>query len=183
MTVPATLIRKSTGEVLKRSLLPGDPNAPIPGLDPDLEWLIDYEQFAPPLYDSRVYVLVTTLDATAEAHPLYPLYNQYRIAYDTSRRAVDEIKEHIVNRERTEMQRHVDFMNKLALAGLAIIFREMGGLQLTPTEQQIRGRIIRNAQKMFVNHQRRRQLENEAEQLQPLDIDAGWADPDQDEPV
>ena len=53
MTVQATLIRKSTGEVLQRGALPvADPlNDTVPGLDPDLEWLIDYEPFAAPLYD------------------------------------------------------------------------------------------------------------------------------------
>jgi hypothetical protein len=183
MSVPATLIKISTGEVLKRQLLPGNPNEPIPGLDPDLEWLIDYEPFGPPLYDSRVYTLQTTMDAMAEAHPEYPLYNQYLITYDTIRRAVEEVKEHVINRERTELGRHVDYVQKLTVLGLAIIFRQLDGLQLTPTEQAIRNRIMRNAQKLFTNHQRRRQLEQEAEQLQPLDIDAGWADPDEDEPV
>jgi hypothetical protein len=40
-----------------------------------------------------------------------------------------------------------------------------------------------NALKIFQNYQRRQQLENEAEQLQPLDIDAGWATPAPNDPV
>ena len=183
MTVPATLIRIATGEVLIRGLLPVAPTEPVPGLDPELQWLIDYEPFAPPLYDSRVFLLQTTLDITADNHPDYPLYKQYRITYATVRRAVDEIKEHIVNAERNQLPRHVDYIDKLCLLGLAILFREVQGLTLNPTEQALRTRIIRNAQKIFANHRRRRQLENEAGQLQPLDIDAGWSTPDEDEPV
>lgn len=183
MTVPATLIRISTGEVLTRKLLPGDPSQPIPGLDPDLKWLIDYEPFAPPLYDGRVYSLQTTLDATSEEHPTYPLYDQYKITYTTVRRAVEDIKEEIINAERTEFGKHVDYMDKLSLMGLAIIFRELGGLQLTPLEQAVRTRIINNATKVYKNYQRRQQLELEAEQLQPLDIDAGWEAPDPNVPV
>ena len=105
MTVPATLIRIATGEVLIRGLLPVAPTEPVPGLDPDLQWLIDYEPFAPPLYDSRVFLLQTTMDITVLDHPTYPLYKQYRITYATVRRAVNEIKEHIVNAERNEVLR------------------------------------------------------------------------------
>lgn len=183
MTVPATLIRISTGEVLQRGLLPVAPAEPVPGLDPDLEWLIDYEPFAAPLYDSRVYALQTTMDATATQHPTYPLYHQYLITYATVRRPVNEIKDHIVNAERNELMRHVDYIDKLCILGLAILFREVQGLTLNQQEQALRQRIIRNAQKIFANHQRRRQLENEAAQLRPLDIDAGWSTPDEDERV
>ncbi len=183
MTVPATLIRISTSEILVRGLLPVAPTEPVPGLDPDLQWLIDYEPFAPPLYDSRVFLLQTTMDITALDHPDYPLYKQYRITYATERRAVDEIKEHIVNKERVELERHIDYMNKLAILGLTVVFRNLAGLQLTQAEQAVRARVIRNGQKIFANHKRRTQLEAEAGQLQPLDIDAGWSVPDEDEPV
>jgi hypothetical protein len=183
MTVPATLIRTSTGEVLTRGLLPVDPSIPVPGLDPDLEWLIDYEEFAPPLYDGRVYALQTTMDATATPHPDWPLYNQYAITYDTVRRAVDDIKEEIINAERNEFGRHIDFAPKLAILGLAVAFRQMDGLQLSPIEQKVYDRVMANALKIFQNYQRRQQLENEAEQLQPLDIDAGWATPAPNDPV
>ncbi len=183
MTVPATLIRIATGEVLIRGLLPVAPTEPVPGLDPDLQWLIDYEPFAPPLYDSRVFLLQTTMDITVLDHPTYPLYKQYRITYATVRRAVNEIKEHIVNAERNEVLRHVEYVDKMCILGLAILFREVQGLTLNQTEQALRTRIIRNAQKIFANHQRRRQLETEAERLHPLDIDAGWSTPDSDGPV
>ncbi len=53
MTVPATLIRIATGEVLIRGLLPVAPTEPVPGLDPELQWLIDYEPFAPRMKMSR----------------------------------------------------------------------------------------------------------------------------------
>lgn len=183
MTVPATLIRISTGEVLTRGPLPGNPEEPIPGLDPDLEWLIDYEPFAPPLYDGRVYALQTIMDAAATPHPTYSLYNQYEITYTTVRRAVADIKEEIINAERTQFSRHVDYADKLALLGMAIIFRELGGLQLTPLEQAVRTRIIQGGLKIYKNYLRRKQLETEAEQNQPLDIDAGWEPVDPNEPV
>ena len=183
MTVPATLIRISTQQVLVRGLLPTSPENEVQGLDPDLEWLIDYEPFAPPLYDGRVFMLQTTLDITSEAHPDWPLYNQYKITYSTARRAVDDIKSHIVNAEREQVRRHVDYLDKLAILGLAVIFREVEGMQLNATETALKQRILRNATKIFTNHQRRKQLETEADQLQDLDIDAGWATPDEDEPV
>jgi hypothetical protein len=77
----------------------------------------------------------------------------------------------------------VDYLDKLAILGLAVIFREVEGMQLNATETALKQRITRNATKIFLNHQRRKQLETEADQLQDLDIDAGWATPDEDEPV
>jgi hypothetical protein len=123
------------------------------------------------------------MDATSTPHPTYPLYNQYEITYVTVRRAVDEIKEHIVNAERSEFGKHVDYMDKLAILGLAILFQEIGGQQLPPLQQAVKTRIINNALKIYKNYQRRQQLELEAEQNQPLDIDAGWEPVDPNEPV
>jgi hypothetical protein len=184
MTVPATLIRLSTGEVLQRGTLPvADPTQPVPGLDPDLKWLIDYIPYGTPLYDSRVYQLQTTEEVTTTPHPDYPIYDQYLITYDTVRRTVDEITSAVINKEREELTHHVDYLEKLAMLGLTILFREIDGLTLTPVEESIKDRIIRNGIKIFQNHQRRKQLEQEASQLDPMDIDAGWATPDADDPV
>ena len=185
MTVPAVLIRVSTGEIIKHAPLPvADPvNETVPGLDPDLKWLVKHEPFAAPLYDSRVYILERTEAVTDEPHPDYPLYSRYLITYNTVRRPVEQVQQAIINKEREELQRHIDYIDKLAILGLTVLFRQLDGLQLTAVEREIRDRVVRNGVKIFQNHQRRRQLEAEAEQVQPLDIDDGWTAPDADEPV
>lgn len=185
MSVPAVLIRISTGEIIKHDVLPvADPaTQEVQGLNPDLKWLIKHEPFAPPQYDSRVYQLQTTEAVTEEEHPDYPLYDRYLITYQTIRRPVDEIQQAIINAERVEFGRHVDYLEKLAILGISILSRRIEGLQLSQTEQNIMNRIERNGNKIWQNHQRRKQLEAEAEQVQPVDIDAGWATPDDDEPV
>lgn len=185
MTVPAVLIKLSTGEIIKHALLPvADPaTQQVQGLDPDLKWLIKHEPFGAPQYDSRVYVLERTEEVTEEQHPDYPLYDRYLITYNTVRRPVDEIQQAIINQEREQLIKHIDYIDKLSILGLTVLFRQLDGLQLTATEQQIRDRIVRNGVKIFQNHQRRKQLEAEAEQVQPLDLDSNWAAPDPDEPV
>ena len=183
MSVPSVLIRISTGEIIKHDILPVDPSIPVPGLDPDLKWLIKYEPFASPQYDARIFNLERTEEVTTTAHPDWPLYDQYLITYATLRRPVEEIELEIVNKERVELQRHIDYADKLSILGLAVIFRQLDGLQLTPVEQQIRDRIVRNGLKIYRNYLRRRQLEQEAATIQTPDIDAGWEAPDDDPPV
>lgn len=183
MSVPAVLIRISTGEIIKHDVLPVDPSIPVPGLDPDLKWLIKYEPYASPQYDARIFNLQRTEEVTEVTHPEYPLYDQYLITYNTERRPVDEIELEIVNKERVELQRHVDYTDKLSILGLAVIFRQLDGLQLMPVEQQIRDRIVRDGLKIYRNYLRRKQLVAEAATIQTPDIDAGWEAPDDDPPV
>lgn len=185
MSVPGVLIRISTGEIIKHDVLPvADPaTQEVQGLDPDLKWLVKHEPFGQPQYDARVYSLQKTEAVTEEQHPDYPLYDRYLITYDTVRRAVSEIEQAIINKERNEFSRHIDYLEKLAILGISILSRRIEGLQLTATEQNIMSRIERNGLKIWQNHQRRKQLQAEAEQVQPVDIDDGWAEPDADEPV
>lgn len=183
MSIQATLIKKSTGDILIRGALPVDPTNEVPGLDPDLEWLIDFQPFAAPLYDSRIFVLVTTQSVTAIPHPDYPLYNQYLIEYSTQRRNVGEIKTSIINKERTELTNHIDYMEKLAILGLAVLFRTTQGAVLNNKEQAIKKRVLDTAQKLWANHARREQLIAEIEQLESPDLDAEWATPDVNEPI
>ncbi len=53
----AVLIKKSTGEIIKRGQYPRLDLEPIEGLDPDLEWLFEYRPFVAPDYDPRIYVV------------------------------------------------------------------------------------------------------------------------------
>ena len=45
---------------------------PIEGLDPNLEWLVKYEPFVRPDYDSRIFILRQVEEVTTEPHPVYP---------------------------------------------------------------------------------------------------------------
>ena len=87
----AVILRKSTGEIINYNYNVTNPLNQIVGLDPDLEVLLKYIPYPEPEYDSRLYQLVITNDATAEQHPDYPLYNQYRTTYQTQKRINDEI--------------------------------------------------------------------------------------------
>lgn len=177
MTVPATLRRKSTGEIIKRGTLPNDPNiAPI-GLDPDLEWLIDYTPYIAPDYDPRVYMLQTEYAPTETPHPTYPLYNQYLITYQTVKRDAEYIKTQAEQKERERLEAEVDYTerDKLILLGLAVLFRSLDGLQLNPKETAIKNRVMSAAVNLWKNDARVQELKAQIDANQEIDMDAGWS--------
>jgi hypothetical protein len=94
MSIPAVLIRLSTGEILKHddlSKITADPTQPIAGLDPDLKWLIKAQPYSPPQYDERYYLLnqVNTIVDTAPAG-FHESFGQYVTTFTTTKRSLDE---------------------------------------------------------------------------------------------
>lgn len=176
MTVPATLRRISTGEILKRGILPNSPDISPVGLDPDLEWLIDYTPYAMPDYDPRVFQLVTEFAPTQTAHPLYPLYNQYLITYRTEKREADYVKSQAEAKERERLEVNVDYTqrDKLVLLGLAVLFRSLDGLELNAKETVIRNRVMTAAVNLWKNDARVQELKAQIDAGQEIDLDEGW---------
>ena len=101
MSLPAVLIRKSTGEIIKRGLYPREDMALIDGLDPDLEWLLVYIPYEAPDYDPRVFVLTTTESITTQPHPDYIHLNQFLVTYNTVKRDIESIESSIVEEFRS----------------------------------------------------------------------------------
>lgn len=163
------LRRISTGQVINRFVV--YPNAvddaPIEGLDPDLEYLA-IDRDVQPDYDSRIYDLQTleAKDGTL-----------WRITYATPKKAAEQIKVAITNREATEVENHLTPMerDKMLLLGLGVLFATQTGVTLTNRQQAVKDRILGAAAKVLQNDARVAQLFSAVDANQVPDIDTGWA--------
>lgn len=180
MSVPAVLLRKSTGEIIKHDTYPSITVEPLLGLDSDLEWLIKYIPYSKPAYDPRIYQLVTSEEVTSIEHPDYPGLNQYLITYSTQKRPPAEIEtavknaEQIANNQILPNQRQL----KLIILSLGILFRKVEGLQLDQKEQVIADKAVNAAVSMWQNDQNLRTKIQEIANGQEPNIDDGWINVD-----
>ena len=176
MSLPAVLIRKSTGEIIKHSLYPREDMQLIEGLDPDLEWLLKYEPFLVPDYDSRIYVLNRHEEVTTEPHPEYPHLNVYKITYTTTKRTTEEIETSIYNAENNANEKIVPYTKqlKLLILSVGVLFRNLDGMELTSKEQVIKNKVIQVAVNIWKNDANvREKVQQLSEGLEP-NIDEGW---------
>jgi len=176
MSVPAVLIRISTGEIIKHDTYPQALIEPIETLDPDLKWLIKYTPYDVPDYDSRVFSLVTTQEITEVAHPDYPLMDQFLITYNTQKRSVEEITTHIENAETDANENLLPYQQrvKLLTLGLGVLIRKTDGLTLTNKEIAIQDKIVTAAVKIWKNdNELKLKLQQLTDGIEP-EIDAGW---------
>lgn len=176
MSKPSVLIKKSTGEIIKRANYPREDMGVIEGLDPDLEWLVIHVPFAYPDYDSRIFVLNQLEEVTAVAHPDYPSLNQYKITYSTEKRPDADVVTHIENAEIDANENVIGYKNKTKLFALAVgvLIRRLDNLQTTPKEQAILDIALANAIKIWKNDaSAKAKLQELQDGLEP-DIDAGW---------
>lgn len=153
MGVPAVLIKKSTGEIIKRADYPRVDMQPVDGLDPDLEWLIVYEPFIQPDYDPRIYVMQTTENITTTPHPDYPNLNQFEVTYNTIKRDIEQLSYAVQNAENIANEgilSQTDF-NKVVLLGLGVIVRYAKGQTLTQKEIDMMNKILAIAVKVWKN--------------------------------
>jgi hypothetical protein len=163
------LRRISTSEILNRFVT--YPNAvddaPIVGLDPDLEYLaIDRDET--PNYDSRAYLLVT---GEAKVGSLW------RITYTTPKKANDQIKVAIQNREVSEIEKHLRNYEreKMEILGLAVLFQLQSGVVLNARQTAIKNRVLAAAQKLFQNDQTAADKFAVVDANGVPDFDADWA--------
>ena len=165
------LRRISTSEVINRFVV--YPNAvddaPIVGFDPDLEYLA-IDRDVQPDYDSRIYDLLTSEDKVGSL---------WRITYTTPKKALDQIKLAVQNREATEVGSHLTPMerDKMLLLGIGVLFATQTGVTLTTRQQAVKTRILNAVQKVFANDQRAAELFAAIDANQVPDIDTGWSTP------
>jgi len=156
MGTPAVLIRKSTQEIIKHADYPREDMEPVEGLNPDLEWLVKYEPYVQPDYDSRTYNLETVGTITTTPHPLYPDLNQYTITYSIERKEDDEILEVLDNLEAQMNETIIPIAAQLkylsgALECLFKIVRDSATLK--NKEEKIVRTFRKQAVKVLKNHE------------------------------
>lgn len=176
MTVPATLIRISTQEVIKRGTLPTTPDQPVPGLDPDFEWLIDYIPYNSPEYDPRIYSLITTMANTDIPHPTWALYNQFLITYTTEKRNQEELKAAVDQKEQDVLNALIsyDVKDKLITDMIGILIALSESLNLDDDETAVLAEMEAKYVSRKIHKNRKKKLYDDIEKDKPFDIDDGW---------
>lgn len=179
MSLPSILIRKSTGEILKRAPYPRADMGPIEGLDPDLEWCVIRVPFAPPEYDGRYYRLVSTEQRGTDHDTEFEHLHPWLVTYTTEKWPVAEIKETVENRESNANEGLVKVVEHLKLLALGIgtLFRRVEGLTLTQKEAAIKTRCVDLAIKVWQNHDRSQEIKTQIDSGQEPDMDTGWSQP------
>lgn len=176
MSLPAVLIRISSGEIIKHANYPNADMSAVQGLDTDLKWLLKYTPFVQPDYDSRLFILTTTEEVTEIAHPDYSNLDQYKITYGTTKRENTEIEEYIANAESFANESMLPYDKRLKLMALAIgvLIRKTNGITLGNKEKAIEDKMIALAVRIWKNDQ---QLKDKISQLangEEPELDAGW---------
>jgi len=174
--LPSVLIRKSTGEIIKHALYPREDMQPIVGLDPDLEWLVKFEPYAAPDYDSRIFVLNRIESITTTPHPDYAWLNQYQITYSTTKRVIEEIT---INIENAEVEANTTMLPytkqlKYTILALGVLFRNLDGMTLTAKEQLVKDKMLALATRVWKNDAELQAKINEAIAGTEPNIDSGW---------
>lgn len=180
--IPAVLVQKSTGEIIKIGTYPALPNPDgsypdLTGLDPDLQWLAIYEPFVQPDYDPRVFMLVETKEILATTpHPVYANLMQYKITYSLVKKTNTEIEGSLVNAEQVANQSvfPVDKQLKLLTLSVAVLFRTVGGLTLNAKETAIKNKLMALAVKIWQNDSMFSNKKTALLAGQEVDIDSGW---------
>jgi len=176
MSLPAVLIRKSTGEILKQAPYPNVDMTPIQGLDPDLEWKLKFTPFPSPDYDSRIFILEQIEAITEEAHPEYPELKTYKKTFKTNKRPDTDINRAIENAEEAANRDLVSYRtdDKLFMLSIGILARINAGIQPNAKEQAILDQVMAFDVKVWKNdEEKKRKIAQVLEGLEP-DIDAGW---------
>lgn len=153
MSLPAVLIRKSTGEIIKHANYPRVDMELVEGLDPDLEWLLKYEPFVQPDYDSRIFLLVATEAITTTQHPDYLHLNQYLRTYTTERRSDEDIILSIENAETNANEQLMKYQTrtKMFTLALGVLIKRLDNLNTSPKEQVVLDKMLSIAVNVWKN--------------------------------
>jgi hypothetical protein len=143
----SVLINKSTGSIVKYCPYPRADMAAIEGLDPNYEYLVKYEPFPAPDYDSRYYLLNKVEAITTEPHPVYPHLDVFKTTYTLIKRDVTELEFHLKQAKDLADNALCNTENQLSftLQVQASFDKVQSGLSLTPEEQSVldRSRAIK----------------------------------------
>jgi hypothetical protein len=169
------VLRKiSTGEIISRNVL--YPNAvddaPIQGLDPDLEYLA-IDQGLQPVYDSRFFILQQQEGKDATVTPAV-----YRITFSAVRRDTADIITALANVESFQNDRVVDPPErmKLIFLGLGVLFQITANQTLTAKQTAVKNKILGQVAKITTNSNVRETFETQITAGGTPDLDAPvWA--------
>ena len=167
-------LQLSTGEITaRRRKWPNVDGSEIVGLDPDFVMLLHVD-FAPPQYDSRLYLLETVETVDAED-------NEIRRTYRTVKRPVDEQKTAAENVETQQLSQFFRLERQMLETTLML----GAVMKFAINQEQLPNKIatkaqayIRNATKLWRNRDRLEEILSDIENGTEPDLDAGWETPE-----
>ena len=183
MSIASVLVQKSTKSILKYAPYPRLEVTPfLEGeIDPDLEWLIIHIPFPEPVYDPRIYVMVTNnpdlnfLELFPE-HPQYPGIRAYQITYSPEKRSNEDIIISIDNAEKEAndlIWSEGEHKDKMLLMTSATM-KASTGAQLNSEELDLINKMNELAVKISKNRDNRNILVDQLMENQVPNIDSGW---------
>jgi hypothetical protein len=171
------LHRISDGVILGRNRVypVATDDAPISGLDPDLEYLAMNQDVKPDV-DLRIFSLSISEGKATEAPHLDDTRPTWHISWTATRLPNDTIKVHARNAQAAANALHYTPSEKeqISLLGLGLAARKHAGLELNIAEEALDARITELYPILFANDQRLAEIYTEIENDENPDLDAGW---------
>ena len=180
MAEKVLLLNTATGEMISynANYPRGNENLhePVQDLDPNHQYLVWYEPYAKPDYDSRIYTLKQKENVTDEPHPEYGSHiHLYKVTFETEKRPTEEIELNVENAENEANERICgDKFKKWVALSLTAIINNLDGITPKPAEKVVLDETRARGVKIWRNDN---ELRNKIQQLangQEPEIDSGW---------
>jgi hypothetical protein len=140
--------------------------------NPDYKYFVAYEPSVKPNYDQRYYDYKMVETPKNIAHPVYPLYNQWLIEHNLTKRSNDDIFLSIENARKVANATLIDY--DLQAMAIAVIIKRQNNEVLTSEEIQIALDWVSISNKLIQNKQIEANKKAQVLNNQEPDIDAGW---------
>jgi len=174
------LVNKITRAIIQRGEYPRFDGAPIEGMDPTLEWLIDYEPFEGNSYDydPRYYSILKTENSSASLgdHPNYAGVGQFLITYSLIKNDVANILNDLEAAENNANTTVMPITKQLKYIVIALnALRKLAtGINLQSYETTVLTKVATFAGKIADNYNIAAQKEALINANQEPDLDNDW---------
>lgn len=174
------LVNKSTRAIIQRGQYPRIDGAPIVGMDPTLEWLIEYEPFPESDYDydPRYHSILKTENASASLgdHPDYPGVGQFRVTYSLIKNQIASILNDLEAAENNANTGVMPITKQLKYIVIALnALRKLAqGINLQTYETTVLTKVNEYAGKIASNYSIAAQKQALIEANKEPDLDSDW---------
>jgi hypothetical protein len=140
--------------------------------DPDLKYFVPYEPYTVRDYDPRLEIYTKHQTPKSDTHPDYPIYGQWLIEHEYTKRSQDDVFLSIENARRIANATLID--NDLYFMALGVTIKKQNNELLTDEETQISLSIVDIHNKLMQNYTNEANLKTAWLNNQNINIDEGW---------
>jgi hypothetical protein len=139
---------------------------------PDLKYFVPYEPYEIKNYDQRLEDYKRIKTPVETSHPLYPIYGQWLIEHEYTKRSQTDVFMSIENARRVANATWIDI--DLYSMCLGIVVKKINNELLTIEENVILSESVNVHIKLMQNYQNEINLKNAWLDNQNINIDEGW---------